>query len=129
MTSEEFQEDLEELLTTDFTAPPAPKKRARKPKASETYYTDGITPETTDQIVVRIYKWNGGTGWHWEVKFPKLRISAFKDEPSYWRYDRYSGYAMTKLGAKYCVKRRLSKGRTHGESRKITYTVPTTSTR
>lgn len=70
-------------------------------------FIDEYVAKDPDKVLVRIYKWNGGSGWHWEVKFPEKRGGYRGD--AYWGFDRYGGYAMTKWGAQWSADRAFKK--------------------
>jgi hypothetical protein len=95
--TEDLSKDLEELTAT-----------YAEPDPLEEFMGEFIAKDP-DKVEVRIFKWNGGNGYHWEVKFPKLSRHGRKDGDAYWGYDRYSGYAMTKWGAQWCVNQTFKK--------------------
>lgn len=93
---EDLSKDLEELTASYVEPDPLDE------------LLGDIVAKDPDKILVRIYKWNGGSGWHWEVKFPEQKGGRRGIDP-YWGYDRYSGYAMTKWGAQWCTNKAFKK--------------------
>lgn len=109
---EDLSKDLEELTATYAASSPADD------------FLDDYLAKDPDKVLVRIYKWRGGAGYHWEVKFPIQRGGHLGVDP-YWGFDRYSGYAMTKWGAQWDVNRAFKRRakKFHHEQNQIQYSV------
>lgn len=119
-------EELQEL-TADYTKP---KKRTRKPTAKEPVSPwDEYLPTDTNNAVVRIYKWKSRSGWYWEMKIPVLSRH-WETGKLNWIYQSYSGYCLTKVGARYSVNKAFRQHeRTSGPNGKIEFSVPLVPTK
>ena len=83
MKSEDLSEDLKEL--TAVYAEPDPDEIDKK------------------NALVRIYRTPRRSGYFWEVNFP-IEKKMRGGRNTYWTYDRYGGYSMTSIGARFSVK-------------------------
>lgn len=121
-TTTDLTEDLEELSAEYPAKPKTPRKpRSKKASTDEVEYLDDLTPETIDQLQVMMYRRTGSRGWWWKVKFPQLRTGWGGGQ--YWRLYEDSGYAITKWGAQYEIKKAIKRRVVRKEDR-IEWTVP-----
>ena len=122
-TTTDVADDLEELSAEYPVRPKAPRKpRAKNDPKDEVEYTDGLTKDNLDQVQVKMYRRRGSRGWWWSVKIPALRTS-WRGSSRYWYLDESSGYAITKWGAQYEIKKCIRKN-THRPEDKIEWVVP-----
>ena len=127
--TKDFSEDEEEL-TASYTE--EDEDEDEKETIIDGAVADWFSPDDLVNAVVKMEKHRPTptSGWHWEVSIPyKTKSGRYGQEHKIvWRAWRKSGYAITKLGAQYCIKKSFKRFNRYSKNGngKIEYKVPMT---
>lgn len=128
--TKDFTEDEEELIASYL------EEDEDEDEEEETIVdgavVDWYSPKDLTSAVVKMEKHRPTltSGWHWEVEIPHKTASGRygEEDKIVWRKWRRHGYAVTKIGAQYCIKKSFRRFKRYGSNGrgKVEYKVPMT---